>query len=80
MRECAKKCYIAKECCSNTECRLFIDYEEDYNCTLVAAKKHGPMTLEQIGHRIGVSTVRAKQVLDATLLKLKKTFLKENTI
>ena len=57
-----------------------IDYEEDLNCTLIAINKHGPMTLEEIGKRHQVSTVRIKQIVDATLLKLKKTLLKENTI
>ena len=80
MRECAKKCYLEKEVCENKECRLSLDYEEDLNCALVAIKKHGPMTLEQIGERHHVSTVRAKQILDATLVKLKKTLVKENTI
>jgi DNA-directed RNA polymerase sigma subunit (sigma70/sigma32) len=47
---------------------------------LIALEKHGPMTLEEIGKRHHISTVRAKQILDATLAKLKKTLLKENTI
>jgi len=57
-----------------------MDYEEDLNCAIIAIKKHGPMTLEEIGKRHQVSTVRIKQIVDATLLKLKKTLLKENTI
>jgi DNA-directed RNA polymerase sigma subunit (sigma70/sigma32) len=80
MKDCAKECYLAKSPCTNTACRLHLDYEEDLNCTLIAIQKHGPMTLEEIGKRHHFSTVRAKQVLDAILLKLKKTFLKENTI
>ena len=80
MRECAQKCYLARVACEDTQCRLSIDYEEDLNCTLVALHKHGPMTLEEIGKRHHVSTVRIKQILDATLVKLKKTLVKENTI
>jgi DNA-directed RNA polymerase sigma subunit (sigma70/sigma32) len=80
MRDCAKECYLTKTSCKNRECRLFIEYEEDLNCTILAVKKHGPMTLEEIGKRHGVSTVRIKQIVDATLLKLKKTLLRENTI
>ena len=80
MKECAKECYFTKKVCNNTECRLNIDYEEDLNCTLIAVTKHGPMTLEEIGKRHGISTVRAKQIVDKTLLKLKKTLLRENTI
>jgi len=80
MRECATDCYLARVACENKECRLSIEYEEDLNCTLVALQKHGPMTLEEIGKRHQISTVRVKQIVDATLLKLKKTFLKQNTI
>ena len=80
MKDCAKDCYLAKKVCVNEECRLHIDYEEDLNCTLIAVQKHGPMTLEEIGKRHHISTVRAKQIVDATLLKLKKTLLRENTI
>ncbi len=79
MRECAKKCFLLKEGCKNKGCRLYIEYEEDQNCTLVASKKHGPMTLEEIGKRHQVSTVRIKQIWDKTLIKLKKTFIEENT-
>ena len=80
MRECAIECQLAKVACENDKCRLHLDYEEDLNCALIALDKHGPMTLEQIGKRHHISTVRVKQILDATLLKLKKTLVKENTI
>jgi hypothetical protein len=80
MRECAKKCYIKTVSCSQRDCRMHIDYEEDLNCTLIAVKKHGPMTLEEVGMRHHISTVRVKQIVDATLLKLKKTFTSQNTI
>jgi len=42
--------------------------------------KHGSMTLEEIGKRHHVSTVRAKQLVDIALLKLKKTLKRQNTI
>ena len=80
MKECAIKCFINKECCENKECRLHIEYPEDFNCTSVAIQKHGAMTLEEIGKRHNISTVRAKQLVDGALLKLKKTLSKENTI
>ena len=80
MRDCAKICYIARTACDQDGCRLHIDFEEDLNCTVIAVKKHGPMTLEQIGIRHGVSIVRAKQLVDGALLKLKKTLSNENTI
>jgi hypothetical protein len=80
MKECAKKCFIEKKTCENKECRLYIEYEEDFNCTSIAIQKHGPMTLVEIGRRHGISTVRAKQLVDAALLKLKKTLKTRETI
>jgi hypothetical protein len=80
MKQCAKECFVMKKNCQNSECRLYIDYAEDFNCTSVAIQKHGPMTLEEIGRRHNISTVRAKQLVDAALLKLKKLFKRENTI
>jgi len=80
MKDCARECYLSKTCCVQRDCRLHIEFEEDLNCTMIAVQKHGPMTLEEIGRRHNISTVRAKQIVDATLLKLKKTLLRQNTI
>ena len=80
MRKCIKEVYTTQTCCQNRDCRLHIEFEQDLNCTMIAVKKHGSMTLEEIGIRHQVSTVRIKQIVDATLQKLKKTLLKENTI
>jgi len=80
MKECAVECYLKKQCCENRECRLHIEYEEDFNCTSIAIQKYGPMTLEEIGKRHQISTVRAKQLVDASLVKLKKTLKRQNTI
>ncbi len=80
MRDCAQQCYKERSPCDQEECRLHIDYPSDLNCTIIAVKKHGPMTLEEIGKRHNISTVRVKQIVDATLLKLKKTFQRANTI
>ena len=80
MKQCIKETIITKQPCCNRECRLNLDYEEDLNCTSVAVMKHGSMTLEEIGKRHHVSTVRAKQLVDGALEKLKKTFYKGNTI
>jgi DNA-directed RNA polymerase sigma subunit (sigma70/sigma32) len=80
MKECVKKCYVARSPCQNRQCRMNLEYEEDLNCAIIAVNKHGPMTLAEIAQRHGISTVRVKQIVDATLLKLKKTLLKGNTI
>tara|TARA_R110000751_G_scaffold55739_1_gene119536 strand:+ start:163 stop:405 length:243 start_codon:yes stop_codon:yes gene_type:complete len=80
MKKCIKETILLKKPCSNGECRLHIDFSEDLNCTSIAVIKHGSMTLEEIGKRHHVSTVRAKQLVDAALLKLKKRLKRKNTI
>ena len=80
MRKCQTGVLLRQKPCEECKCRMWLDYEEDLNCTLVALQKHGPMTLEEIGKRHHISTVRVKQIVDATLIKLKKRFLRENTI
>jgi hypothetical protein len=52
MKKCAAECYLKKKSVQQTrECRLYIEYPEDFNCTSIAIQKHGPMTLEEIGKR-----------------------------
>ena len=80
MKKCVKECLLAKKACTNKECRLYIEYGEDLNCTSIAIGKHGPLTLEEIGKRHHISTVRAKQIVDAALIKLKKRLKLQNTI
>ena len=73
------KCFnLHDECdvaCDKKECRQWIDYDDDLNCTILAIKNNGgdPMTLRQIGERIGVSFVRIKQIEDELKSKLAKT-------
>ena len=73
------KCFnLHDECdvaCDKKECRQWIDYDDDLNCTILAIKYNGgdPMTLRQISDRIGVSFVRIKQIEDELKNKLAKT-------
>ncbi len=72
MRECARLCMIEETKCGNQDCRLWLNYEEDLNCTLIAVDKHGPMTLREISERENLSFVRVKQIQDQAIVKLKK--------
>ena len=60
------------ECCENRECRYWINYPEDLNCTFVAIEKNGPMTLAEVAKRLGVSLVRISQIEKKTVGKLYK--------
>jgi len=75
MRECSKECLVAKKCCVEKDCRMWIDYPEDQNCTLIAIHKHGPMTLKEVAARHHISIVRAKQIVDGTLKKIKSVVM-----
>ena len=58
--------------CDNNECRLWIDYKEEYNCSLISIYEHGPMTLREVADRLGISFARVKQLETRALEKLKK--------
>ena len=75
MRECAKKCLLREKSCIEDECRMWIDFHEDNNCTLIAVNKHGPMTLKEVAERHHISIVRAKQIVDDTLRKIKSVVM-----
>ena len=70
MRSCALATLVKNKTCAQCECRLWIDYEEDLNCTLIAVEKNGPMNLREVAERLGVSFVRIKQIQDSALCKL----------
>ena len=80
MRECAKTCVKHDVACPVEDCRLWIKYDEDLNCTDIAVAKHGKMTLREISERIGVSFVRIKQIEDGLKIKMKKRINNLNRI
>ena len=70
MRKCKTGVILTNKPCQECECRQWLDYEEDLNCTLIAVDRHGPMTLREVGDRLGISFVRVKQLQDVALTKL----------
>ena len=74
MRECSKTCMKLDVSCPVQDCRMWIDYEQDLNCTLIAIdnNEEKPMTLREVAPRIGVSFPRVKQIEDEIFKKLKK--------
>ena len=70
MRKCKIGVVLTKKPCEECECRQWMDYKDDLNCTLIAVDKHGPLNLRQIGERLGISFVRVKQIQDAALAKI----------
>ena len=75
MRECSKTCMKLDVSCPVQDCRMWMDYEEDLNCTLIAIENNDgkPMTLREVAPRIGVSFPRIKQIEDVAFKKLQKS-------
>jgi hypothetical protein len=72
MKLCLKECLINNKNCVDKECRQWIDYEEDLNCSLIAIEKNGSMTLNEVGKRLKISYVRVKQIETEAINKLQK--------
>lgn len=70
--ECSKQCLGTGHSCSKEECRMWIDYPDDQNCTLVSIYQNGAMTLEEVAKRMKVSFVRISQIEKQAIKKLSK--------
>lgn len=72
LRACSRKCIELEEGCPHQDCRLWIDYEEEHNCTLISIYEKGSLTLRQVGERLGISFARVKQIEEKALLKMRR--------
>lgn len=74
LRECAATCMKERVACpsENSDCRQWMEYEDDLNCALISVKINGKQTLREVSKRFGVSFVRIKQIQDAAMKKLLK--------
>lgn len=70
--KCYEICQKLETPCEEKECRCWMEYEDDFNCAVIAVKKNGRMTLREIGERLSISFVRVKQIQDRALQKLRK--------
>ena len=70
---CAHQCIKDRQPCQASPCRFSIDYEEEYNCSLISIYENGELTLREIAKREGISFARIKQIQDKALFKIRKT-------
>lgn len=71
--KCLEKCKENNISCKNSECRYFINYNEDLNCSLFSVEKNGKMTLQEIGERMNNITPQAISCIEKKALeKIKK--------
>jgi hypothetical protein len=73
LKACSRKCMELKTECPVKECRMWIDFKNEYNCTLISIYENGPMTLREIAERSGISFARVKQIETKALVKIKNT-------
>ena len=73
--KCVEDCELANAACQNKDCRFWIQYEGDLNCTLICIRQHGALTLKETADRLGVSYVRIKQIQDVAIKKINKKML-----
>tara|TARA_R110001583_G_scaffold166306_1_gene319041 strand:+ start:84 stop:407 length:324 start_codon:yes stop_codon:yes gene_type:complete len=75
--ECSKRCLELGVSCPIKDCKEWIDYDDDANCSSIAIAKNGSMTLREIADRLHVSFVRVKQIEDKTLDKIHRALARE---
>ena len=71
-----QRVYESQKCCNKTACKYYIEYEDEYNCCLISIYENGPMTLREIGDRMGISFARVKQIESLALKKIDNSSLK----
>ena len=70
---CEKSVQLNKKECAEKNCRAWIDYKKDFNCSNISIKCHGNMTLAEIAKTIKLKhCTRIKQIQDKALQKLQK--------
>jgi len=70
--DCARSCVKSGEDCEEKGCRMWVDYEDDQNCSLVSIYHNGSMTLDEVSKRLKISLVRVSQIEKQAIMKLSK--------
>jgi hypothetical protein len=78
MKKCLERCKELQVSCPVKECRYWVSYEQDLNCSLHSVERNGAMTLREIADRLGVSFVRIKQIQDKSIKKIGLFFDKDS--
>jgi hypothetical protein len=67
---CYDECKKNKKSCQVKECRLWIDYPKDLNCTEIAVQKNDKLVFREIGERLKLTPSRIKQIEISALKKM----------
>lgn len=71
---CYSECIKQNKKCQVKDCRLWIDYEKDLNCTEIAIQKNDKLTLSDVGERLRLTPSRIKQIEKESISKVTKAF------
>lgn len=75
---CSAQCVLKDTVCEKNDCRYWIDYKKEHNCSKISIYLHGRMTLKQVAERLGISIPRVKQIEMKALMRLKTVLLNKN--
>jgi len=78
--KCYEECRMKRQKCLVKDCRLWIDYSEDLNCTEIAVQKNGDMRLREIGERLNLTPSRIKQIENKAIAKVARNFKRLNIL
>jgi len=67
---CYDECKKKNKKCRVKECRLWINYPKDLNCTEIAVQKNDKLVFREIGDRLQLTPSRIKQIETGALKKL----------
>jgi hypothetical protein len=70
MKNCLQTCKKLNVACPIKECRYWISYPDEYNCTFETVERNGALTLREAADRLGISFVRVKQIQDLAMKKI----------
>ena len=62
MKKCLQTCKELETACPINECRYWVNYPQDSNCTFETIEKYGNLTLREVADRLDLSYVRIKQI------------------
>ena len=72
--KCYDICKVTNRKCSKEECRMWMDFKEDLNCSIIASNKNPDgMSVREIGERLKLTCTRVKQIQDKALEKLSES-------
>jgi len=67
---CYDECRKKNKKCRVKDCRLWINYPKDLNCTEIAVQKKDKLVFREIGDRLQLTPSRVKQIETSALKKL----------